>query len=282
MPREMTKKLVNILNRGLELINSVYYSVSARWVFYRLLQESFYSKKSDYASFIILTSKARKRFMDGWHPNILADDTRARITRTGGEKNVQACIDGLVSELTYSVNFSVDHFYQQEKYAEIWFEAKAMAGQFRHYTSGIDLVPFGGHPSIPYKYGIAQHLSGVSHRYDKDIVVLYFGDYDSAGDTIINSALWDIQQWCDVPFELVRCGLNQEQAIQFNIPENFEKPGEYQWEALPDEAAAQIIRNCVSHHVDQELIDEINDEAQKQEDIWTAKVEKALEVLGIG
>jgi hypothetical protein len=92
MPREgMTQKSVDILTRGLELVNSVSYQVSARWLFYRLLQESFFSKKSDYKTKLIpLISRARKQFLLDWHPATLSDDTRQRITRTGGAEDARA------------------------------------------------------------------------------------------------------------------------------------------------------------------------------------------------
>jgi hypothetical protein len=178
-----------------------------------------------------------------------------------------------------SVNFDVDHFYQQERYVEIWFEAKAMAGQFRHYTHDIDLLPFGGYASIPYKYDIARHLQWASERYDKPITILYFGDLDFHGKSILSASLNDIQDWCGVPFDVEWCGLTQEQVAIYNVPANPEKPGEFQWEALPDEAAAEIIKNAISQHVDLELIEIIDRHTYEHEQIWTQKVERALETL---
>ena len=60
----------------MEHIRSVEYQVSVRWVFYRLLQESLYSKKSDYDKLVSFTSRARKSWYDGWTPETLADETR--------------------------------------------------------------------------------------------------------------------------------------------------------------------------------------------------------------
>lgn len=50
-------KTAPILDRAMEHIKSVEYKVSARWVFYRLLQEGHYSDKNDYKNkFIPMTS----------------------------------------------------------------------------------------------------------------------------------------------------------------------------------------------------------------------------------
>jgi len=61
---------------------------------------------------------------------------------------------------------------------------------------------------------------------------LYFGDYDSKGLEISNNALKDIQAWCNVSFQFIRCGINKEHIHTFQLPEQPDKPGAYQWEAL--------------------------------------------------
>ena len=40
-------KTAKMLERALEIVNSVPYNVSTRWLFYRMLQEGCYTKKSD-------------------------------------------------------------------------------------------------------------------------------------------------------------------------------------------------------------------------------------------
>ncbi len=66
-----------ILDRAWCWVQSVPYQPSARWVFYRLLQDGTYSKKGDYRHLLGILSKARKGFYDQWNPGTLADDTRA-------------------------------------------------------------------------------------------------------------------------------------------------------------------------------------------------------------
>jgi hypothetical protein len=278
----MAKKTQELLARALEVIHSVDYRVSLRWVFYRLLQEGYYSKKSDYNRWVALSSRARKEFFDGWHPAILADETRGRVQRTGGEETVQDCVDSLISELNnFEASFFVDHFYHQDHYVEIWFEARAMAQQFEHYTDDIDLVPFAGHPSIPFKWNIAKHLEYVANRYGKDIIILYFGDYDYHGEVIIDSAQDDIWNWCETDFEVIRCGLTPEQARKYQVPENPAKPGEYQWEALSDEGAKEIIQACVSKYIDKDIITKLTDEALEEEAFWGEKIQRAFKEMDL-
>lgn len=164
-------KTAAILRRALELVESVPYAVSVRWLFYRLLQEGYYSTKADYARFLDITSKARHAFWEGWHPDTLADETREAIVRGGGFAN---SLDWFETVRLRGVACNLDKWRAQPCYVELWFEARAMAQQFEH------------------------------------------------------------------------CGLTAEQAREYGVPENPEKPGEFQWEALSDEAAREIITAAVS------------------------------------
>ena len=260
-PRDKAK---GILDRAMEHIVSVDYSVSVRWVFYRLLQEGFYSKKEDYGLFIQLTSKARHEYYQDWHPEILSDDTRAMIPfMSGAYDEPEVDYDRLIEEVYQSevqsrqnltellenyictYNHEIDPYYYVDRYYIIMFEARAMIEQFRHYTKGVDLCPFGGQPSIPYKYHIAKHLQEESAHYGIPVIVLYFGDLDEGGERIFNAGREDITEWCDAEIEFIRCGLNEQQVKEYGIMENPERVGQYQWEALGDEQAREIIQGSL-------------------------------------
>lgn len=268
-----------ILARGLELVNSVSYAVSLRWVFYGLLQEGYYTDKKGYTAWKALCARARHNFRDGWTPWTLADDTREIIVRTGGDRGIDECVEELKGDIMNSVDFAVDHFYYQDSYVQIWFEARAMTGQFKHYTEGVDLVPFGGDPSIALKWNIALSLDAAAQRYEKPITVLYFGDADEKGGKIWASALGHTRSWCNVDFEFVWCGLTMEQVTKYGVPENPAKPGEYQWEALSDAAAAEIIQTCAAQYVDYELKQKVEEEAQQSEEEWRERVEELIDDL---
>ena len=51
-----------VLDKAFELVQSVPYKVSLRWLFYRLLQEGIYQDKSGYNNLKYLAAKARKEF----------------------------------------------------------------------------------------------------------------------------------------------------------------------------------------------------------------------------
>lgn len=284
---EPYKKGRKILIRAMEHINSVNYAVSVRWVFYRLLQDGLYSKKSHYNNFVSLTSRARHSFWNGWHPLILADETRdIIISETSGDEpdpDIDSLIEGAKEQAQeereylldayenyqYSCDYTVDPNCYQDDILIVMYEARAMTAQFKQYIpDGISLCPFGGQPSIPYKYRISEYIDRLSGKYGKDVVVLYFGDLDNAGLVIYDTAIEHITGWSRSNPEFVRCGLTEEQVEKYGIPENPDHPG-YQWEALTDAQASEIIHDALSQYY--------NFKASKQAEEESARIEQVVD-----
>lgn len=292
-PRPESK---SILDRAWRWIQSVPYAVTLRWVFYRLLQDGTYSEKTGYRHLVSLTSKARKQWYAEWRPWTLADDSRAPVLmqRTGyyglhlrghGFKDEKDWLTTVAKEITCPLN----RFVTQDIYAEVYFEAHAMQGQFLYYANeNLPLLAFGGDVSIAAKWKSAERLANRYKELGKPLHIYYFGDYDRKGLTIPQSAWRDISTWAgallinqgvnpdklDEILNIHRIGINPEQIEELNLPENPEHPGTYQWEALEDEQA-------------EELIDKANDlldidafkEVQKQEDEITNRLRNKLKEI---
>ncbi|MBA7700302.1 hypothetical protein ES703_109013 [subsurface metagenome] len=249
-PRPETQQ---VLEAAYHWVMSVPYQVTARWVFYRLLQEAVYDTKAGYKHLLGILSKARKEFYSNWRPWILADDTRAPILmqregyytlylRGYGFRDAAEWHARLKEEL----NCPLDRWRDQPVYAEIWFEASAMQGQFLHYANeNLPLLAFHGDVSIPEKWRTAERLAQRYLELRKPVHIYYFGDLDPKGLLIPESAWNDIFKWTvaiinrkedrlphpgDLTFE--RIGINEDQIGELNIPENPERPGTYQWEGL--------------------------------------------------
>lgn len=255
-PRPETAKM---LDRAFQIVNSVPYQVSARWLFYRLLQEGFYSTKQDYANkYLKAVSAARHAFYNGWRPFTLADETRESITGGDGWVNVESWLEAVAEE-----KCELDKWYSQPVYLECWYEARAMTDQFRHYTKNVTLRPMGGQPSIPYKWKAAKELERAKQKYTTPLVVLYFGDLDPAGETISEVIERDVRIWCRHGFEFIRCGLTEEQVAEYDVPENIEHPGAYQWEALSDEGARDIITDNLNQYLRHDAFTAVEEQEDK-------------------
>lgn len=242
-----------ILSIAWSHVQSVPYQVSLRWLFYRLLQAGVISGKTRYKWFTDLVSKARTNYWENWQPDTLADDTRAAFIRGTGPRTASGWLEAVKTrQFCY-----LDFWYTQPVYLELWFEAKAMRYQFEHYTEHITLRPFGGDASIPCKWEMVEALELAERKYHNDIVILYFGDLDPKGEMIPEAVEDSIRYWSDVEFDFVRAGLNPGDEARYNLPENPEDPGKYQWEALEDDAARELITSAVERYVDYAAMAEI-------------------------
>jgi hypothetical protein len=223
-----------MLDYAMGKIKSVPYKVSSRWVFYRLVQGGFI-RKSETHKFDYVLSRARKGFYGEWQPDTLTDSIR------------QASFKG---ELSVSYGVELDNIECQDYYAQLWFEAEAMHGQFEYFTKKyrVSLVPFRGDCSIPIKWELAKKLEAAYGKYEKPVKILYFGDCDKKGYQILEAALKDIRAWCTAPFDVERVGLTIEQAREFGLPENPDKPDSYQWEALENDHAEKLILESLSKY----------------------------------
>lgn len=270
--------LDSLEKRAREHVDSVPYTVSLRWVFYRLLQDGLYFAKDDYSKF---TAQASKWRHDGtWPPDILADETREAISRgNGAAYSTEEVVRELLDSRTLRGWFYDSHWRVQETYVEIWFEARAMTAQFEHYTRDITLRPFGGMTSIPMKYAAAKDLEYRSSQYGKPCRILYFGDSDNAGKTIFSASTTGEKgflKWCAADVSVEWCGLTAEQARAMDVPENPDKPGDFQWEALTDEQAEKLIGQALQENLNISAIAEARKTAAGKADRFAARLSAVI------
>jgi hypothetical protein len=275
-------KSAAILDRSWELVTVTPYKVTARWLFYVLLQEGYYNKKSDYKNkFMKLLSNARHEEYRDWQPDTLEDDRRQAIVRGYG----WASVDNWLHDIPDYVPCQLDKWTGEDVYIELWFEANGMKNQFLYYTDHITLRPMGGQPSIPYKFEAAKALEWAARRYNATVVVLYFGDLDTGGEIISDAIERDTHKWCNCDFEFIRCGLTLEQVGKYGVPENPDKPGEYQWEALAgdrEHAAGEIIADAIKPYMRQDAFTTKCANIEKSEAAATEQLRQELSELDIG
>lgn len=265
---------------ALQRVKSVPYKPTARWLFYRCVQELGFKKKDYRRVFLPTISKARKCYYGGWAPDTLADDTREILNELGrGYVSPKAWME---SQAHKSPLLEIGH--HQKELVVVCFEAKAMVGQFRHMLDRyrVPLCAFGGDASIPIKYRLSEMLDGLESKWpDKTIWVLYFGDWDLKGREIPINAMKDIEAWCNKPvgypdddseyegaINFLRCGINEDHIEKYDISENPDAPGKYQWEALDENAAKEIVMDAVRRHWNLDKVRAIAKAEAKCAEIW--------------
>lgn len=254
-----------ILTRAWEHVQSIPYSATSRWLFYRLLQDGYYRKPDpprhdDYhQKFLPLLSKARKRFYEEWRPDSIVDDTREAHRDSQLPASTTEWLEALADW-----ECVLDRWALQGRIGVVVFEADAMRRQFEWFVPYVfSLWPFGGDPSIEYKWRLAQYIKDLDQRHQKPITLFYFGDLDKKGLEIASNALTDIYIWSGVDFKAIRGGLNPGDEKRYDIPENFERPGQYQWVALTHKAAGDIIARTIEGFYEPGLTTELEQREQE-------------------
>ena len=257
-------------------IRSLEYSPSTRWCFYRIMDQ-YKLSKSAWATFKQTQSTWRKGFREGWRPDTLSDSIREVKYAGYGPISQSAFYREMLSDAPPTGIWDSLPFY-----AEVWFEANAMDGQFEHYVREawrITTRPFRGDYSVEKKYQAASDLLAMA-KSGKSITVLYFGDCDAKGKVIPFSALKDVKKWMNgyqqrLQFHVV--GLTVEQAHRYGLSVNFERPGQWQWEALSDAEAKEVIQGALALYLDLDALGTAIDEGRRHRSEWLAKARLLLE-----
>ena len=137
-----------------------------------------------------------------------------------------------------------------------------MAPQFRHLLpNAAVMMPCRGDPSIPARWNVAEMLADRWNAYGVPVHVVYFGDLDPKGLKIEKSAKADILRWAEElapagEFSWTRGGLDAEQVKRFRLPEKVDGKG-YQWEALDENQAREIVAAAVEGLIDYDAIEQL-------------------------
>jgi len=238
--------------------------------------------KKDYQRFSTMLTRARKKRRRGWAPYTLTDETRKIYNFNDGFSSLKEWIDHIRNR---GIKINLDKHLGQKYLVQVWFEAQAMFQQFAKYTKPyyVTLVPFRGDLSLPMKWKLSQQIREALIN-DIPVKILYFGDLDKKGLGIPESAVSDIREWTAQPehyskivdpiFDFIRVGLNPEHVSLYDIPENPQKPGDYQWEALDDAAAAELITTELNKHIDLDKIQTVLDTEKQGESLLLEYLKK--------
>jgi hypothetical protein len=264
------KKVARILERASQVVQETPYKVTVRFVFYVLWQEGYFHffhgtakqkpKAQAYHEFDRYTAKLRRspQEIQDRFPMEFADNRRDPLMRTNwimsGNDWIRRLQKGLVCK--------IDKMTNQDCYVTVAFEAEAMLSQFEYVTEpyGVSLWPFSGHASVSYLKRIASFINIVNELTGKPVMVLYFGDYDPAGEIIPETAFRHVRKWVNTPFSAYRVGLNLDQVERYGIEEDPDRPGKFQWEAVSAGAAEEIITGALDQVIDMDKIEEIEHE----------------------
>jgi hypothetical protein len=168
-----------------------------------------------------------------------------------------------------SCRFDLPLWHNQPCYVEVWLEKEALANLFEPIAEkyGATFVPCRGYPSLSLLYECSKRLSHVPA--DREIRILYFGDYDMRGLNIQENIEQNLLNDFSIHAKVIRYALTKEQIEQFQLPPNpakitdtmakgwIEKNGDVAWEldALEPKTLVNILEEAIVEQIDEGILD---------------------------
>lgn len=173
--------------------------------------------------------------------------------------------------------FTLSQWKPQPKHLEVWLEKDALSGLVTDFANALQVktCPTKGYSSYTY---IREAVERLNEHKDKELIVLYLGDYDPSGDDITRDLGNRLRKYgADVTVELI--ALNLDQIQKYNLPPEIAKTTDPRYakfvyktgstdtvelDALEPNVLQEIIETAIKSHIDM--------------DLWQARIEERAQI----
>ena len=173
----------------------------------------------------------------------------------------------------WMMNYHKNRWENQPIYPEILIEKKALQGVFAPVCSkwDISLGACKGYPSLTFLHDMYKRYDRL---YGKEVVLLYFGDYDPSGEDIPRSIVENLSRF-GVDVHLRRIALMEDQVLMWKLPHapakltdsrtaNWEGLGQVELDAVKPEQLQKLCEDAIESIFDHDLYSELQ-EIEKEE-----------------
>ena len=207
-----------IIERAVPIVNSYNSDITIRALHYRLVALGFPNTIPHYKRVGAAMTAAR---WDGLlRFNQFVDHERARIGETD---YVETILEDKVNDGIEAIDYWMTSYYKnrwenQPNYIEVWIEKKALISAFKGtcYNQNVALCPCKGYPSLTFLNDAKNRFLEAEYN-GKNLIMLYFGDYDPSGEDIPRSIDATLSKM-GVGVNVKRIALMEEQVISMGLP----------------------------------------------------------------
>ena len=205
----------------------------------------------------------------------------------GDEKSLPREIEKGKQQIEAWMNaYGLNRWSNQKNYVEVWIEKKALQGVFEMpcMTWGVGLAPCKGYPSLTF-LNEASIRFFAALRAQKDLTILYFGDYDPSGLDIPRVIEKNLAR-LGVGVNVVNIALTAAQIKSMRLPGVPPKAGDSRtknWaggkvvecDAVEPRKLAEMCKSSISEYFDDDLFSEL----ENREALEKSKYRKALKTF---
>ena len=172
----------------------------------------------------------------------------------------------------------------QDYYVEVLIEKKALQGVFqpicRKWKVGLGACK--GYPSLTFLHELSQRFKTVRDQTDKQLVIIYAGDYDPSGEDIPRSIQENLERF-GVEVDIRRIALMEHQVRQWNLPPapakltdsrtaNWEGLGQVELDAVRPERLQELVEKAMADLFDYQKYTELQKVEREERRIYIAKL----------
>lgn len=130
-----------------------------------------------------------------------------------------------IKEILDGQTYNIGRWHNQPHYVEVWIEKDALASTFEKFLEHRDvyICVNKGYSSWTFLYDNAMRLQKMADK-DKELHVLYFGDFDPSGLDMELGHLNDALEFFGLDIDFHRVSITLDQIQNFEIPEMPEDP----------------------------------------------------------
>lgn len=275
-----TKFQLDKLNKVQDILKELsdYKPLTLRQVYYQFVGKGYIKNKvSQYNMLSTLLKHARIERLISWED--IEDRGRTYHDLTGWEAKENFIKASLKQFLT---GYQRDLLQSQDVYIEIWIEKDALSSIFTRVATPytVPIVVCRGFSSVSFLYDYKKRLS---HKEDKDAILLYFGDFDPSGVEMLKAMETTLRDELMIKgINFKRVALQKEDIARYKLPHSFEalkktdtraskhiaEYGELavELDALSPLILEQKIRDAIEGELDIELFNEERDINQDELD----------------
>ena len=167
-------------------------------------------------------------------------------------------------------NYSLNRWSNQENYIEVWIEKKALQGVFEQpcLINNVGLAPCKGHPSLTFLNEAKQRFQNANDK-EKNVIILYFGDYDPSGKDIPRSIKENLGRM-GAFVEVKNIALNKDQIIKMGLsgvpPKktdsrivNWNGGDVVELDAVDPRALRQMCKDVIGEYFNESLFEELRE-----------------------
>lgn len=221
-----------------------------------------------------------------------SDLERSMVNHTDAEvTNVNDAIKkGKQQIRAWMTNFSKNRWENQPVYAEVFIEKKALQNVFMPVCerNDIGLGPVKGYPSLTFLHETAERFKHQDWM-GKELVILYFGDYDPSGEDIPRSIEENLGKM-GVDVSVRRQALFRNQVEEWGLPPapvkegdsrsvNWDGIGQVELDAVEVEVLRDLCQSAIDSVFDEDLFEELNEQENQEEEKYRAELKEYVKTL---